>query len=89
LRSHMCFEKPLKKWLLETHVAFRYEGAVPPPQKLDHRLAFSAMVLTTTKDTNLWHKSVTHDRISTRHRAVQTKQSGSGRTRIRGRPLVS
>ena len=39
----MCFEKPLKKWLLETHVAFRYEGAVPPPQKLDHRLVSSAM----------------------------------------------
>ena len=30
----MCFEKPLKKWLLETHVAFRYEGAVPPPAEI-------------------------------------------------------
>lgn len=27
----MCFEQPRDKWLLETYVAFRYEGAVPPP----------------------------------------------------------
>ena len=40
----MCFEKPLLSWLLETHVASRYEGAVPP-QKLDHRLVSSGMVL--------------------------------------------
>ena len=39
----MCFEQPHHKWLLETHVAFRYEGAVPPPQKLDHRLVSSTM----------------------------------------------
>ncbi len=40
----MCFEQPRHKWLLETHVAFRYEGAVPPPQNLCHGLASSAMV---------------------------------------------
>ena len=40
----MCFEKPQQSWLLETHVAFLYEGAVPPPQKLDHGLVSSTMV---------------------------------------------
>ena len=39
----MCFEKPPLSWLLETHVAFLYEGAVPP-QKLDHGLVSSTMV---------------------------------------------
>ena len=29
-----------------------------------HGLASSTMVLTTTKDTNLWHKSPAHDQIS-------------------------
>lgn len=43
----MCFEQPQQWWLFETHVAFHYEGAVPPPptlQKLGHSLASSAMV---------------------------------------------
>lgn len=78
----MCFEQSHHKWLLETHVASRYEGAVPL-QNLCHGLASSAWFLTTTEDTNLWHKSVTHDRISTRHRAAQTKQSGPEHLRIR------
>ena len=28
----MCFEQLHHKWLLETHVASRYEGAVPPAE---------------------------------------------------------
>lgn len=39
----MCFEQPHHKWILETHVASRYEGAVPL-QNLCHGLASSAMV---------------------------------------------
>ena len=50
----MCFEQPHHKWLLETHVAFRYWGAVTLTE-------FVPWLLTTTKDANLWHKSVTHD----------------------------
>ncbi len=53
----MCFEQPHHKWLLETHVASRY-GAVT-------RAEIAPWFLATTKDTNLWHKSGTHDRIST------------------------
>ena len=30
----MCFEQLHHKWLLETHVASRYEGAVPPPAEI-------------------------------------------------------
>ena len=52
----MCFEQPHHKWLLETHVASRY-GAVT-------RAEFVPWFLTTTKDTNLWHKSLTGYRIS-------------------------
>ena len=43
----MCFEKPPLLWLLETHVAFHYEGGATPaptPQKLGHSLVSSAMV---------------------------------------------
>ena len=40
----MCFEQPRDKWLFETHVASRYEGAMTPSRNLCHRLASSAMV---------------------------------------------
>ena len=61
----MCFEQPRHKWLFETHVASRDEGgSCNSLQNLCHDLVSSSMAFNYDKGTNLWHKSVTYDRIS-------------------------